>query len=142
MLGFSTLTWTPPGEARRYVARDEYWVHSVICDSPLEAAFAEALLAADDMRNYKVGSQYKLGPYRYDFAVFFKGAEIPAVLIECDGVAYHFTPEQIANDVRKTELARKHGIKLLRFRGTDIYRKSSLCVDDVLRTLEGIASAK
>lgn len=110
----------------------------MVCDSPIEGAFAELMFKTLHLHGCVIQPQYRLGPYRYDFAVSFKGHDKPAILVECDGKAYHSTPEQRANDARKNAFAFKNGIRLLRFRGTDIYRKPSLCIDDFLLTLESI----
>lgn len=82
-------------------------------ESPIERRLYDAL----QLRDYYVQTQVPCGKYRIDLA-------LPAykIAIECDGRAYHSTPEQRAHDRRKDAYLRKHGWKVLRFSGRMIYR--------------------
>ena len=76
--------------------------------------------------------QFCLGKFRYDFAIHISTEEMPESLIECDGKAFHSTPEQRKNDNRKDDLAAEIGIKLFRFSGSEIYRQVDWCVAQTL----------
>jgi very-short-patch-repair endonuclease len=85
----------------------------VKCESPIERRLYDAL----QLRGYYVKTQVPCGKYRIDLA-------LPAykIAIECDGRAYHSTPQQKAHDRRKNAYLRKHGWRVLRFSGRMIYR--------------------
>lgn len=103
-------------------------------DSPIEVEFGARLINAirliDDPDFLRVTPQYKLGPYRYDFAIFRE--EKLVALIECDGREFHSTEEQLANDQAKNTFAAKQGARIFRFSGSDIYRDGNGCVREVL----------
>jgi very-short-patch-repair endonuclease len=77
--------------------------------------------------------QFKLGPFRYDFAITQEGKTV--ALVECDGKDYHSTPEHIANDRMKDRLAAKIGAMLFRFSGSHIFRDGKDCVRDIFLNL-------
>ncbi|RJR23634.1 DUF559 domain-containing protein [Candidatus Microgenomates bacterium] len=81
------------------------------CESYIEKRLYNALV----YNGYTVHTQVPCGSYRIDLA-------LPAyrVAIECDGKAYHSTPEQKAHDRRKNAYLRRHGWKVLRFSGRSI----------------------
>lgn len=81
------------------------------CESYIERRLYNALV----YNGYTVHTQVPCGSYRIDLA-------LPAyrVAIECDGKAYHSTPQQKAHDRRKNAYLRRHGWKVLRFSGSAI----------------------
>jgi very-short-patch-repair endonuclease len=83
------------------------------CESPIERHLYDTLR----ILGYYVQTQVPCGKYRIDLA-------LPAykIAIECDGKAYHSTPEQKAHDRRKDAYLRKNGWKVLRFSGRMIYQ--------------------
>lgn len=83
------------------------------CESPIERRLYDAL----QMRGYYVKTQVPCGKYRIDLAL-----PTYKIAIECDGKAYHSTPEQKAHDRRKDAYLRKNGWKVLRFTGRMINR--------------------
>ncbi len=94
------------------------------CESPIELRFYDAL----SLNGYYVKSQVPCGKYRIDLALpKYK------IAIECDGKAYHSTPEQKAHDRRKNAYLRKNGWKVMRFSGRMIHR-------DLAKVLEKIKS--
>lgn len=105
-------------------------------DSPIETLFANVIFRRLRLHGTVVEPQYKIKQFRYDFAIILNGHLIgpqkPAVLIECDGKAFHSSPPQIANDERKNALAKFYGIQLLRFSGSQIYRDPESCAAEVL----------
>lgn len=116
-------------------------------ESPIETIFGAAVsllmedVLGDDFKvgptgleaNFTLVPQYKLGPYRYDFAVCVAGEAI--ILIECDGKDFHSSPEQIANDSDKDKLAAASDKRILRFTGSMINSHSDLCARDVVAAL-------
>lgn len=84
-------------------------------------------LGSDDYA-IRLRPQYPLLRFRYDFAMELKGREKPILLVECDGKAFHSTPQQRENDYRKNEAAREAGIALIRFTGSELYRDADGCV--------------
>jgi very-short-patch-repair endonuclease len=83
------------------------------CESPIERRLYDAL----QLRGYYVKTQFPCGKYRIDLAL-----PTYKIAIECDGRAYHSSPEQKAHDRRKNAYLRKHGWKVLRFSGRMINR--------------------
>lgn len=112
------------------------------CDSPIEQTMLSNIIRSSIRRHsLVVGVQYNLGPYYYDIAIWLNKLKnpdqiYPDILIECDGRDYHWTQKQRENDQRKNALARKHGIILLRFTGSDIHSRPSLCVDAILEAID------
>jgi very-short-patch-repair endonuclease len=99
-------------------------------ESPIETILAaEFLLLFGGFlgeRHMALVPQYKLGPYRFDFAV--AAAEKPILFIECDGRAFHSSSEQIVHDRRKDQWALQHyGIPVLRFTGSVIHHDAAWC---------------
>lgn len=91
-----------------------------VCESPIEIDLGAALLAQAEGK-YRICPQYKLHRYRYDFAILPKEQLTPLVLVECDGAAFHSTPEQLANDRAKDQAAIKAGTRVIRVTGKEIY---------------------
>jgi very-short-patch-repair endonuclease len=81
------------------------------CISPIERRLYNAL----KFNGYYVRTQVPCGKYRIDLA-------LPTYLIaiECDGKAYHSTPEQKEHDRRKNAYLKQKGWKVLRFSGSMI----------------------
>src|SRR5262249_31954635 len=120
-------TWGSLGEAteiplvRAVVAYDL----SHQCESPIEVQLG-AELKARRLEGDPVFPQYEWDRFRMDFAIL-KDGHHPCVFVECDGKAFHSTPEQIANDRRKDQAAAEAGIDLYRFSGSDIFRNARGC---------------
>lgn len=102
-----------------------------LCDSPIEIVLGAALLEMGS-RELDIQPQYPLLRYRYDFAVFKRGATRPTVLVECDGAAWHHTKEQLANDKAKDRAARQAGTHVVRLTGKEIFRDPRACARIVL----------
>lgn len=102
-----------------------------LCESPIEVMLFQAMrnsLKDERNRKVKVYSQVPCGYYRIDLAVYSKTRKIA---IECDGKAYHSTPEQIARDRKKDKFLRKNGWDVLRFTGSEIYNNPEGCVKEI-----------
>lgn len=83
-------------------------------ESPFEAEVTRRLLGA----GYRVKPQYAVGAYRIDIVV--EGAS-SRLAVECDGAAYHSSPEQIRSDLDRQALLERMGWQFYRIRGTDFY---------------------
>lgn len=93
------------------------------CESPIEWRLYNAL----KNRGYDVKCQYPCGKFRIDLA-------LPQyrIAIECDGKAYHSSPEQKKYDKRRTSYLRRHGWKsVIRFSGSEINRNPHACVSKI-----------
>jgi very-short-patch-repair endonuclease len=90
-----------------------------VCESPIEIDLGAALIPLLDFETHLI-PQFVVGRCRFDFAVTRDGC--PLLLIECDGAAFHSSPEQKANDAATDQAADDRGIPLLRLTGKDIYR--------------------
>lgn len=98
------------------------------CESPIERRLYDAL----QLRGYYVQTQVPCGKYRIDLA-------LPAykIAIECDGRAYHSTPQQKAHDRRKNAYLRKHGWRVLRFSGRMINRDLAKVLARIEKEIRG-----
>ncbi len=94
------------------------------CESPIETRLFNALIK----EGYQVYTQVPCGKYRIDLAVYSRGRKIA---IEADGKAYHSSPSQLKHDEQKNQFLRKSGWKVIRFTGSEIYRNSKNCVQQV-----------
>ena len=52
--------------------------------------------------------------------------------VECDGKAYHSSPEQIEHDRRRDNFFKKQGLDTLRFSGAEIHHNAEYCVDGIV----------
>lgn len=84
------------------------------CESYIEKRLYSAL----SKKGYYVETQIGCGPYRIDITLPDYG-----IAIECDGLAFHSSPEQKKHDARKNRYLRKHGWKVMRITGKDINGK-------------------
>ncbi len=96
------------------------------CESPIEVILG-AEIAMLGGKSLELIPQFRLGRYRYDFAIRRKNNPKFVVLIECDGKAFHSKPEQIANDLRKDRAAWLAGMDLVRFTGSEIHKDTRNC---------------
>jgi very-short-patch-repair endonuclease len=98
------------------------------CESPIERRLYDTL----QILGYYVQTQVPCGKYRIDLAL-----PTYKIAIECDGKAYHSTPEQKAHDRRKDAYLRKHGWKVLRFNGRMIYQDLSAVIERIEEEING-----
>jgi very-short-patch-repair endonuclease len=83
--------------------------------SPFEEEVIRRLVDA----GYRVKPQYAVGAYRIDIVVEGKSSRIA---VECDGSAYHSSPNQIRSDLDRQALLERMGWQFFRLRGSDFYR--------------------
>ena len=108
------------------------------CESPIEQIIASVLPFCND--GYKeigyswlpepefgsvIYSQEEIGGYRLDFLIkCFCNGFVRMVAVECDGHDYHDrTKEQAARDKARDRKLASLGITVLRFTGSEIYRR-------------------
>lgn len=113
----------------RFVSRDPNLVHEFtpnIFESPIEKMFYE--LAFHELNMYP---QHPVGPYRLDFAIPEK-----RIAIELDGHEYHKTKEQRTHDAARDRYLMENDWTVLRFTGTEIYKNTKACVDQICRIVD------
>jgi len=124
------------------------------CESPIEKMFYLCLLGEQLYSAARIGGEVKIIPqlevelsgntYRPDFTMFLATAEkqIKAI-IECDGHDFHEkTKEQAREDRKRERLFVRHGYKVLRYTGQEIYENPFRCADEVFKTLEMLVVIK
>jgi len=94
-------------------------------ESPIEAS----LLREFHLLGYYPKPQYWIGKYRIDLAF-----EKERLAIECDGKDWHSSESQKENDRQKDEFLKGHGWKVLRIKGSDIFRRA----DEIVKVLIGL----
>lgn len=109
--------------------------HSIVlidmpCESPIEHQLAAHLVDHAERWGFTVVPQFKLGNFRYDFAIKWDGHVV--ALVECDGAEFHSTSKQIARDADKDRLAERHGYAMFRYSGRQIYRDAHKCAEEII----------
>jgi REase_MTES_1575 len=101
----------------------------VHCESPIEVQLGAELIIYPPFSTGEAVllPQTWLGGFRYDFAVRLAHGREPILYIECDGLEFHSTAEQIENDRRKDRVVGAHGAYILRFTGSEIHRHPAKC---------------
>lgn len=75
--------------------------------------------------------QYRIGPYRVDFALVASGAVRLAV--ECDGREWH--ERNWEHDLSRQNYIEGQGWHVLRFTGKRLYEDPDRCVDEIIEAL-------
>ncbi|MGG0343282.1 DUF559 domain-containing protein [Priestia megaterium] len=95
----------------------------------LESHIERRLYSALVNDGHKVRAQVSCGKYRIDLV-------IGDIAIECDGAAYHSSPEQKARNRRKDRFLRKNGYrKVIRVTGSDIASKMPTVLERIKKEL-------
>jgi very-short-patch-repair endonuclease len=103
------------------------WNRKPKCESPIEWRLYNAL----SRKGYKVKTQVRCGPFYIDMC-------IGNIAIECDGFAYHSSPDQKKYDRRRTSYLYRNGYKsVLRFTGSEINSNVNECVKRIEKKLAG-----
>lgn len=141
--------WKSRGRSPFDWARDQEWVPPYIKDfvdgvnseidtvytlteSPIEKLFLDN--AIDLIPGLK--PQYKIGPYRVDFAI-----PDQRIAIELDGHQYHSTKEQRTRDAKRQRYLERNGWRVIRFTGSEVWGDASGCVEETIRLIEAIGGA-
>lgn len=93
-------------------------------ESPFEVAIGKALLAS----GYNIKQQWKVGSYRIDIVVVYKGN---SVAVECDGMASHSGDEKIRADMERQAVLERIGWRFIRIRGSEYYRNPDKTMERV-----------
>ena len=93
--------------------------------TPIEKILAEALVE----QGFGVTPQYRVGRYQVDFLVT---REDRKVFVECDGAAFHSSPEAKARDAARDEyIQRETGVSIIRLTGSELFRDPITCVEKI-----------
>lgn len=108
-----------------------YSVPAKAVESPIEQLLAGALLGW--LEHYGISyasvvTQAPVGPYRADLLVTVGARKL---VIECDGAAYHGSPEQVERDKRRDRYCAARGICVMRFSGKEIHRDPRGCAAEI-----------
>lgn len=99
-------------------------------DSSLEVLLVGAILGWLDHHEIRadVATQVPIGPYRADIVVTAAGR---GLVVECDGVAFHNSPEAVERDKRRDRYCVTQGYAVMRFTGPEINRDARGCAAQV-----------
>lgn len=130
-----------PIEAQLLVAftfKLRLWGHSVLVverGETIKPKFYEDGAARFEML---VIPQFKIHDYRVDFAVFHSADPAVKVVVECDGHDFHErTKGQAQRDKSRDRMLQQLGYKVIRFTGSEIYRKPLDSADDLWAVVQG-----
>jgi hypothetical protein len=122
------------------------------CESPIELLLMLALVRIQRMVDYMVSAhehrflvypQYplKLEGKRMRIDIYLEfaiGDQCHKVAVECDGHEFHErTKEQAQADKARDRLLQRHGIRALRFTGSEIWEDPDKCAFEILRVCGG-----
>ena len=82
---------------------------------------------------YYFEPQYEVGAYRIDIVLFTSDKR--RIALECDGERYHYTEEQIKNDLARQRILERLGFVFIRIRGSDYYRKQKETISSLFKQL-------
>lgn len=101
-------------------------LHSPAKPRKTESYIEERLYNALVREGFEVVPQYRIGRCHVDLAI-----PSAKLAIECDGKAYHSSPEQKAKDRRRDKFIRSRGWRVIRFTGREINGRLSEVVAKV-----------
>lgn len=108
-----------------------YSVDHLKTESPIEELLAGTLLGWLDHAEITyatVQTQATIGPYRADILVQVGERKL---VVECDGAAYHSSPEQVERDKRRDRYCAARGINVMRFSGAEIHSAPRGCAAEI-----------
>lgn len=100
-------------------------------ESPIEELLVGAILGWIDHHEIidaELKTQEPIGPYRADIMIEVAGRKL---VVECDGSAYHNTPEAIQRDKRRDRYCVTQGLAVMRFTGKEIQDDPRRCAAEV-----------
>jgi very-short-patch-repair endonuclease len=118
----------PPESNVPLVERDYYWL------TPIEEPFYDALRETDLTFSVQPWIQHGDKRYRIDFMVFWNGR---AVAVELDGHEGHKTKDQRQHDYERERWLQEHGLRVVRWTGSDVYADAKSCVRQLVTMLRG-----
>lgn len=99
--------------------------------SPIEVQFWAAYQQLKPREMRGLVREYKVGPYRIDFALPRR-----KIGIELDGHASHSTTTAIAADRRRQRALEAAGWRIIRFGGAEVYCDAKGCVREAARAIK------
>lgn len=91
--------------------------------------------------------QMQVGMYRADFLIraigYPSGLKVwppkfqTTIAVECDGKDWHSSKEQIEYDKKRDAFFLEHGIRTLRYSGSEINKHVGFCVDEIISKING-----
>lgn len=123
----------------------------IAADSPIETILGAAIimafrhgekplaLATEPSREATVLlliPQFRWLHYRSDWAIY-NPKTTGALLIECDGKAFHSSDDAISHDRQKDQKARDMGFLTMRFTGSEIHRRADECAKTIFDFVYG-----
>lgn len=118
------------------------------CESPIEAAYYQALSIAASLRGLEIitRTQHKIADYRVDFFIRTSGLKCPKcsagpfraeVIVECDGHDFHErTKEQASRDRSRDRMLQQMGYVVFRYTGSDIWKDVFGCAAETIEHME------
>lgn len=118
---------------------------SVAADSPIETILGAAIIMAfrrgqkpltlasepsQEAKGLLLIPQFRWLRYRSDWAIY-NPKTTGALLIECDGMAFHSSPDAVKHDIQKDQDARGIGFLTKRFTGSQINRNADQCASEI-----------
>lgn len=108
-----------PSKLETTTEDDDEWprIFKLVCESPAEEAFLDAMISAFDLKPDKgrlsgssltLQMQVSVANYRLDFLID-KG-----LVIEVDGARWHSSPEAVERDAKRDKVLRSKGFEVLR----------------------------
>ncbi|MEO7719510.1 MAG: DUF3320 domain-containing protein [Capsulimonas sp.] len=127
-----------PGDLRRrlldYAANPQGKANQLQKDeNKTESEFERLVLHSISLRGFEIVPQWKVGGYRIDLVVEGNGKRLA---VECDGDRYHYTLEQVSNDMQRQAILERLGWTFVRIRGSDFLRNPELALEPVYNALE------
>lgn len=119
------------GRASKRIAHALYSVPDEEVESPIESDLVGALrgwLDHYDFNEISLLTQHPVGPFRADI-VLIDGER--RLVVECDGAAYHGSPEQVERDKRRDRYCVVRGYFVMRFTGSEIKRDVRGCAAEI-----------
>lgn len=82
--------------------------------------------------------QFSIQDFRVDFALFNRAEPGVKIAVECDGHDFHErTKTQAQRDKSRDRQIQAVGFKVLRFTGSEIYRKPIDCAREIVQAVQG-----
>lgn len=104
-----------------------------LTESPFEEEVVNTLLEL--IPSEYVKTQFQMGGFRLDIVVKDK-AGLPAIVIECDGKAYHSSKVAYRYDIHRQNILERHGLHVYRIWSTNWWRERDREILKIKRMLE------
>jgi very-short-patch-repair endonuclease len=115
-LRYSLLTWMSNPALNEFGQQEPADVCADSLQRPFESLFEQRVYLRIHERGYRVVPQVSAGGKRIDLVVVGSQGRLG---VECDGRAWHSTPDQVRHDIRREQELRRAGWELWRLRESD-----------------------